>query len=152
MVRKADRAVMTRVWPWLALGILCAACCFVPPSSAGTPGPVAGTPVDLPTTPPIVVSDVCDVEDAFQANELAASRAYPPGALMDVTFRLDNVAVSLGDAVLHPRRCIFTMLRLQPIEASYAAGLHPGDAVHLRCRMDPYMLAVSMSDCRRGPP
>jgi hypothetical protein len=135
---------MRRLIAWIPLGLLCAACCVTPPGSGG------GSPLApaAPVGPPIVVTNICAVEDAYRDNEIAAGATYPRGALIDVTFRLESVQVSLGTTVLHPRRCMFSTARMASTETSRVSSLHPGDEVHLMCTMGAYFVSIDLTDCR----
>jgi hypothetical protein len=134
-------------------------CCFCPPgppstytpSTGATPyTPPATTEPAMPPTPPApaIEATVCQVQDAYQTNEVAAAQAYPPGAHIIVTGTVDNVATSWGDVIVHPRRCMFAMVRLAAGQESIAASLSPGTRFTADCTMGNFVLAASFDDCR----
>ena len=135
---------MTRLIAWIPLALLCAACCFGGP--AGTGGPLAPA---APLGPPIEVPNVCAIETAYQANEVAATSTYPTGALMNVSGIVDSVQLSMGDTIIHPRGgCMFMSLALAPTETGRAGTLSPGTPFRMQCTMGTYFMSVRLEACR----
>lgn len=90
----------------------------------------------------------CEVQDAYAANELAGAARYPEGTHMIVSGRVDNVAQTFGTTIIHPRRCMFAMVRLADDQTAAAAALARGDSFRAECVMGSFVLAASFDDCR----
>lgn len=90
----------------------------------------------------------CAVQNAYQANEIAADARYPEGRRMLVTGRVDSVAETWGTMVIHPRSCMFAMIQLADDQRAVAATLTRGDSFRADCTMGHYTMAAVWDDCR----
>lgn len=152
---------MHRIGPFGVLFLLCAACCFAPPTPAGgapsvAPGGSAGVApsipgVPAPPPPPAIEVTACEVQDAYADNEIGGANRFPSGTHMIVSGRVDRVAQTFGTMIIHPRVCIFAMVNLADDQAAAAGLLHPGDSFRADCVMGNYVMAASFDDCRLLP-
>lgn len=136
----------------MVLGALISACCFGGAGSGGGGGgsaPFASAPA-VPAGPAVEVN-ACVVQDAYQANEIAAQQQYPRGTHMIVSGVVDNVAQTFGQMVVHPQRCMFAMVQLANDQTSAAAALRPGQPFRADCTMGNFVLGASFDGCRLLP-
>lgn len=93
----------------------------------------------------------CEVQRAYQANEIAADRQFPEGRRMIVTGRVDSIAETWGTMVIHPRSCMFAMIQLADDQRAVAASLTRGDSFRADCTMGHYTIGAVWDDCRIVP-
>ncbi len=143
-----DGEVTVKLLIWVSMALVAApGCCFCPPGPSGPPSTYVSAPSAPVPAGPAIETSACAVQDSYQENEVAAAQTYPPGAHIIVTGVVDSVGVSLGDTIIHPRRCMFAMVRLREGQQSIAATLRPGDRFRADCTMGTYVLAASFDDC-----
>ncbi len=90
----------------------------------------------------------CQVQDAYQRNEIAADERYPEGRRMIVTGRVDRVSETFGTMVVHPRGCFLASIRLADDQRGVAGSLSRGDSFEADCTMGRFIMGATWDDCR----
>ncbi|MFN9812460.1 MAG: hypothetical protein ACK6CU_22835 [Deltaproteobacteria bacterium] len=82
------------------------------------------------------IPDVCEIESAFDANEIAALRRYPEGSTTELEFDLRTVHAGYTQPWVEAAGCVSPGLPFDDRE--WLAGLSPGDHVVASCTFSFY--------------
>ena len=96
--------------------------------------------------PPEVTA--CEVQRAYQANEIAADARYPEGRRMIVTGRVESVSETWGTMNIRPQRCVLASVQLADDQRAIAGSLSRGASVAADCNMGHFVMGATWTNCR----